>query len=97
MQYYACLGGIHDYLSPKEGTIMRGYRLQQANRIARRMLDTFTFCYIKCLEPQEREKVFGIMRKTQKRCSCWMCCNRRRYEGPKIQELRQIDNTDFDY
>lgn len=23
-------------------------------------------------------------------CSCWMCCNRRRIEGPSLQERRAI-------
>ena len=74
---------------------MRGYRLQQANRIARRMLNTLTYSYVGRLEPQERKHVLGILRKTQKPCSCWMCCNRRQYEGMKIQELRQIDDSDY--
>ena len=73
---------------------MRGYRLQQANRIARRMLNNLNYCFAKRLDPQERKHVLGRLRKTQKPCSCWMCCNRRRYEGLKIQELRQIDNSD---
>lgn len=76
---------------------MRGYRLQQANRIARRMLNTLTYSYAKRLDPQERKQVLGRLRKTQKPCSCWMCCNRRRYEGMTFQELRQIDDTFFNY
>ena len=74
---------------------MRGYRLQQANRIARRMLDTLTYSHVKSFEPQERKQVLGRLRKTQKPCSCWMCCNRRRYEGMTFQELRQIDDSDY--
>jgi hypothetical protein len=74
---------------------MRGYRLQQANRIARRMLDTLTYNYVKNLEPQDQKQILGILRKTQKPCSCWMCCNRRRYDGMKLQELRQIDDSEY--
>jgi hypothetical protein len=74
---------------------MRGYRLQQANKIVHRMLNTLTYGYVKHLDHQERKQVCGILRKTQKLCSCWMCCNRRRYEGMKIQELRQIDDSGY--
>jgi hypothetical protein len=74
---------------------MRGYRLQQANRIALRMLNTLTYSYVRHLEQREHDTVLGVLRKTQKWCSCWMCCNRRRYEGMKIQELRQIDHSDY--
>jgi hypothetical protein len=74
---------------------MRGYRLQQANRIARRMLNTLNYYFTKRLDSQERKQVLGRLRKTQKPCSCWMCCNRRRYEGMKIQELRQTDDSDY--
>jgi hypothetical protein len=74
---------------------MRGYRLQQGNKIAHRMLNTLRYSYIKYLDQQERSKILGIFRKTQKSCSCWMCCNRRRYDGMKIQELRQIDDSGY--
>jgi hypothetical protein len=30
----------------------------------------------------------GIVATTPKPCSCWMCRNRRRDEGPTLQELR---------
>jgi hypothetical protein len=34
------------------------------------------------------------LRKTRKRCSCWMCRNRRKDEGLTIQERRQIEPED---
>lgn len=71
---------------------MRGYRLQQANRIARRLFyspDYYRF--VKDINPQDYNTVLGILRKTRKRCSCWMCRNRRQDEGLTFQERRQIE------
>ena len=69
---------------------MRGYRLQQANRVARRLFNDPSH-WAQHTDPQSRERVVGMLRKTRKPCSCWMCGHRRRYEGPTIQELRQGD------
>lgn len=69
---------------------MRGYRLQQANRIAQKAMRHRTYSYlVKNVGHHEYKHVLGILRKTRKRCSCWMCGNRRKYEGLSIQELRQ--------
>lgn len=84
-------GDTHDYVSLKEGKIMRGYRLLQANRIARRIFNNPTYWAAKYIEPQDYKYVLGVLRKTRKRCSCWMCGNRRQYEGLTFQELRQIE------
>jgi len=70
---------------------MRGYRLQQANRIARKIFNDPNYWAAKYIDPQCRKHVLGILRKTRKRCSCWMCGHRRQYEGLTIQELRQIE------
>ncbi len=71
---------------------MRGYRLQQANRIARKALNHPTYSWlVKLIDQHEYKNVLGILRKTRKRCSCWMCGNRRQYEGLTIQELRQTE------
>jgi hypothetical protein len=67
---------------------MRGYRLQQANRIARKIFSHPTYWGAKYIDPQDREYALGILRKTRKRCSCWMCGNRRQYDGATIQEMR---------
>jgi hypothetical protein len=68
---------------------MRGYRLQQANRIARRLFYSPNF--LRGLDPQYNDIVLGKLRKTRKRCSCWMCRNRRQDEGLTFQERRQIE------
>jgi len=70
---------------------MRGYRLQQANRIARKIFDDPNYWVAKYLDPQSQEHTLGILRKTRKRCSCWMCGNRRQHDELTIQELRQIE------
>ncbi len=70
---------------------MRGYRLQQANQIARKAFNNPTYCRNKDIDLPYRKYALGLLRKTRKRCSCWMCGNRRQYEGLTIQELRQIE------
>ncbi len=70
---------------------MRGYRLQQANQIARKAFNNPTYWRTKNIDLQYRKYASGVLRKTRKRCSCWMCGNRRQYEGLTIQELRQIE------
>lgn len=71
---------------------MRGYRLQQANKIARKAINNPMYWWTKHIDPEHHEYTLGVLRKTRKRCSCWMCGNRRQYEGLTIQELRQMDN-----
>ncbi len=51
---------------------MRGYRLQKANRIARKIFSHPTYWGAKYIDPQDRKYALGILRKTRKRCSCWM-------------------------
>jgi hypothetical protein len=76
---------------------MLGYRLQQANRIAmvqfKRRCNTYE-CYWRWFTTTEKIQAYtremGILRKTRKLCSCWMCGHRRRYEGPTMNERRQI-------
>jgi len=68
---------------------MHGYRLQQASRIARKIFNHPTYWAAKYIDPQEREHALGILRKTRKPCSCWMCGNRRQYDGITIQEMRR--------
>jgi hypothetical protein len=70
---------------------MRGYRLQRANRIARKLFRDPSFWASKDTEPRHRRKVLGMLRKTRKPCSCWMCGHRRQHDGLTIQELRQIE------
>jgi hypothetical protein len=70
---------------------MRGYRLQKANLIARKALNEPMNWWIMDVDSPEYERSLGLLRKTKKRCSCWMCGHRRRYEGLTIQELRQIE------
>jgi len=70
---------------------MRGYRLQQANQIARKAFNNPTYWWTKAINPRYHKYALGVLRKTRKRCSCWMCGNRRQYEGLTIQELRQIE------
>jgi hypothetical protein len=70
---------------------MRGYRLQQANRIARKLFYSPNFLRAKGLDPKYHDIVLGMLRKTRKGCSCWMCRNRRQDEGLTFQERRQIE------
>jgi hypothetical protein len=35
------------------------------------------------------EREVRRMAKTPKQCSCWMCSNRRRHEGPSVPEQRR--------
>jgi hypothetical protein len=73
---------------------MRGFRLQQANHIAhkhfKKVLQTDPLLH-KHMKEENFEKYIGRLRKTRKRCSCWMCCNQRKQEGRTFQELRQLD------
>jgi hypothetical protein len=48
------------------------------------------------LTPEERKKVKGILRNTRKTCSCWMCSNKRKREGPPIREIKQLDTEEID-
>ena len=68
---------------------MRGYRLYQANRIARRTINNPAF-WANSVSANERPRVFGMLRKTRVPCSCWMCRNRRQDDGLTIQERRQM-------
>jgi hypothetical protein len=86
-------------MSLKEGTIMRGYRFKQANRIAMRQfkkrynIDQLFWEWVaKRMETSDVKREIGILRKTRKLCSCWMCGHRRSYVGLTIQELRQIEH-----
>lgn len=69
---------------------MRGFRLQQANRIARKAFNNQKY-WTKHIDSKRHKYILGVMRKTRKRCSCWMCRNHRQDEGLTIQELRQIE------
>ena len=69
---------------------MRGYRLQQANRIARKATNNLMYWWVKDVSLKQSRQAFGILRKTRTRCSCWMCANRRQYDGLTIQERRQV-------
>ncbi len=73
---------------------MRGYRLQKANRIARRIFYSPANLWSKKIDSNCHDTIRGILRKTRKRCSCWMCRNRRKDEGLTIQERRQIEPED---
>ena len=69
---------------------MRGCRLNQADRIARKAFyDHRNQWWVEHLDGKDQQRAIGILRKTRKRCSCWMCGHRRRYEGPPIQKRRQ--------
>ena len=39
--------------------------------------------------PQGRARAIGRAATDRVPCSCWMCGNRRRWVGPKLQEIRQ--------
>lgn len=70
---------------------MRGERLVKANTIARRrFLKYWNWTRFSLGEDYEKV-VFGSLRKTPKKCSCWMCRNRRKDEGPTFNELKQIE------
>ena len=78
---------------------MRGYRLKQANRIAMGQFkrrcnndEWYWQWFVKKGKAQALTREIGILRKTRKLCSCWMCGRRRRYEGITIQERRQIES-----
>jgi len=43
------------------------------------------------------DKALGLLANTAKPCSCWMCRNRRRDEGPPIKELRLIERERDEY
>jgi hypothetical protein len=94
--YQTTIGGAtHDYLSLKEGAFMRGHRLEQANQIAKRQFkkrcnidEWFWNWIVKGNGPDDIRRETGILRKTRKRCSCWMCGHRRKYEGLTLQERR---------
>jgi hypothetical protein len=77
---------------------MRGYRLKQANWIAMRQFKRrcnierwFGNWVVKEYNLIDIRRELGILRKTRKRCSCWMCGHRRRYDGLTMQEWRQIE------
>jgi len=60
-------GATHDYLSLKEGTIMRGYQLKQANRIATRQFkrlcnndEWFWNWIVNKYEPRDLGREIGI-------------------------------------
>lgn len=44
-------------------------------------------------EPTPRD--LGIVTKTPKLCSCDLCCNRRKLEGPTRQELMVYDSRHY--
>lgn len=73
----------------------RAYRRHQANRHMRRRLkedrnqhynDLGCGCW-------HNPKVMAFFKEQPKRCSCWMCANRRRLEGPTMQERRPDQGT----
>ena len=72
---------------------MRGYRLQQATQIAHKIFNAPNYWGAKYIDPKDIGIILGILRKTRKRCSCWMCGHRRRYEGLTIQERRKYGVT----
>jgi len=89
---------------------MRGKRLWIANKKARvlfRNLYGFNpydknqnnsrFFYYK-MSQDEIDKDIGLLRKTSKPCSCWMCGNIRRAFGcVTLREAKQHDEADFQY
>jgi hypothetical protein len=74
---------------------MIGYRLIQANQIANKRLKRHIL-FNALLYPwthEEINKIRGIFRRTNTRCSCWMCRNERQNEGPTLQERREFDGN----
>ncbi len=71
---------------------MRGYSLKRADRIARRVFyDPKYHWWAGYADGKLRQRAIGMLRKTRKRCSCWMCGHRRHYDGPPTQERRQME------
>jgi len=75
---------------------MRGLRLQKANQLAFKRFKrecnkeemTSNYYTYKAKE-SEIKRHLGKLRKTTCSCSCWMCRNLRKIEGPTIQEIKQ--------
>jgi len=81
---------------------MRGYRLQQANKIAKKVFRVYnSWQSIHNWRPEPRViyiwdgSLWQRYRKTKIFCSKFCCGNQRKYEGPTIQELRQYDKEDI--
>lgn len=65
---------------------MRGHRLEQADKKAKRRVKGMSFDF------DDYKPDYRQYRKTTKRCSCWMCGNRRKHEGLPISELREMQD-----
>jgi hypothetical protein len=66
----------------------RALRRHHFARIKRKRLSYFGG-YIKTLPPEEQATHLGMVARSGKLCSCWMCGNSRHYDGiPTIQERR---------
>lgn len=68
---------------------MIGERLEQANKKAKKRAEGISY-YFDDFKPD-----YHYYRKTTKRCSCWMCGNRRKHEGLPISELREMQDEDY--
>lgn len=67
---------------------MRGERLIKANQIAQRRIKRYSG-FINT-DNEWFNKTLRILRKTNVRCSCWMCGLDRKYHGPPFSEKKQI-------
>jgi hypothetical protein len=73
----------------------RSFRRHQRDRIKARVRAEEKAHY--GARAQLTPRSVGLRARTRTLCSCGMCSPSRRVEGPRIQELRQMEPPMFDY
>ena len=70
----------------------RAQRRHQKNRIRAKRKG---YLVVDCLqEPDANQRHLGMLIKTPKPCSCWMCGNPRKHFGEKSLQERKADEKD---
>ena len=64
----------------------RALNRHHTQRMKKRRATCLTVC-----GRNDNPRVVGMVTNTPKPCSCWMCGNKRKSEGPTLQELRGME------
>ena len=78
-----------------ENINMIGKRIVEANKVARKAFKNWEIPILQYFVHTDSKRIFGMKRKTQTPCSCFMCGHRRKWEGLTMQE-RKLKLTEGD-
>lgn len=65
----------------------RAFRIHQEAKKKRKIKKKFSHWFGEYMS----DRRVGMFAKTPKMCSCFMCGNRRKHQGPTLQEIRSSD------